>query len=88
LPLVLPETTCAKLRADLRNSPGATVAIDLETQSVTTPAGETFHFDIRKSYRERLLRGLNEVGLILERVKDIEEFEKRHGAEMPWLETL
>lgn len=85
LPVILPEETCAKLRDQLRAAPGAQIAVDLESQTVTAPDGVPQRFDIDPVYRERLLKGLDEVGLVLDYLPQIEDFERRHYAEMPGL---
>jgi 3-isopropylmalate/(R)-2-methylmalate dehydratase small subunit len=85
LPVVQPDHICAKLRGQLRDNPGASIAIDLEAQTVTGPDQATYRFAIGQSHRERLLKGLDEVGLILQHVNEIKAFEQRHHGEMPWL---
>ena len=85
LPAILAEEHCAALRAQLAATPGASMSIDLETQTITGPDGETYRFDIEAMYKERLLKGLDDVGLVLQELPAIEAFEKRHFAERPWL---
>jgi 3-isopropylmalate/(R)-2-methylmalate dehydratase small subunit len=85
LPVTLPQDTCHKLRQQLEARPGAELTIDLETQTLTDANGEQHHFDIDAVYKERLLKGLDEVGMVLEHLPDIEAFEKRHYHEQPWL---
>ena len=36
-------------------------------------------------YKDRLLKGLDEVGLVLQHLPEIEAFEERHHGEHPWL---
>lgn len=85
LPVVLPEATCRRLREQLHREPGARLALDLEAQTVTGPDGAAHRFEIDAAQRERLLKGLDEVGLILQHLAEIEAFEARHRGEMPWL---
>lgn len=85
LPVILPEEICASLRSQLHARPGAEITIDLESQTVTAPDGTAHAFAIDAVYRERLLKGLDEVGLVLEYLPQIEAFEQRHYREMPWL---
>ncbi|MDB5903748.1 MAG: leuD [Betaproteobacteria bacterium] len=85
LPVILPEDTCRKLREQLHAKPGAELSIDLEAQTVTDPAGESHRFQIDAIYKERLLKGLDEVGLVLEHLPEIEAFEKKHHSEHGWL---
>ncbi len=85
LPAILAEAHCAVLRAQLKAKPGSSITIDLETQTITGPDGKTYRFDIEPVYKERLLKGLDDVGLVLQELPAIEAFEKRHFAKMPWL---
>ena len=85
LPVVLPEDVCAKLRAQLRDKPGAQITVDLESQTVTGPDAATYRFDIDATHKERLLKGLDDIGLVMQYESRIEAFEKKHHAEFPWL---
>jgi 3-isopropylmalate/(R)-2-methylmalate dehydratase small subunit len=86
LPVVLPDDVCAKLRTQLQANPGAQVTVDLESQSVTGPDGAHYAFEIDANSKERLLKGLDDIGLVMQYSKEIEAFERRHRAEMPWLD--
>ena len=88
VPVILREQYCSELRAALHASPGAQVTVDLETQTVAGPDGKVRPFSMDPVYRERLLKGLDEVGLVLEYLPQIEAFEKTHHASMPWLGIL
>ena len=85
LPAILAEEHCAALRAQLAATPGASMRIDLEPQTITGPDGKSYRFDIEPMYKERLLKGLDDVGLVLQELPAIEAFEKKHYAERPWL---
>ena len=64
---------------------GYRLAVDLEQQTVTTPGGESFHFDIDPFRKHCILNGLDDVGLTLEHTDKIKAFEVKHRAEQPWL---
>ena len=64
---------------------GYRVAVDLENQTVNTPGGESFKFDIDPFTKHCLLNGLDEIGLTLERAGEIKAFEAKHKASQPWL---
>jgi 3-isopropylmalate/(R)-2-methylmalate dehydratase small subunit len=83
--VILPDAACATLRSQLHANPGATVAVDLEAQKVTGPDGAVYPFDIDANAKERLLKGLDDIGLVMQYSKDIEAFEQRHAAALPWL---
>ena len=85
LPVTLPEAVCRDLRAELHAKPGAELTIDLEAQIVTDTNGKMHRFEIDAVYRERLLKGLDEVGMVLEHLPEIEAFEKKHHGEHAWL---
>ena len=85
LPVTLPEEICRDLRDQLHAQPGATLAIDLAAQTVTDTIGEAHPFMIDSVYKERLLKGLDDIGLVLEQLPVIEEFEHVHHAQRPWL---
>ena len=85
LPVVLPDAVCASLRAQLHASPGATISIDLDAQHVTAPDGARHAFEIDANAKERLLKGLDDIGLVMQYSSEIEAFEQRHRQAMPWL---
>jgi 3-isopropylmalate/(R)-2-methylmalate dehydratase small subunit len=61
--------------------------IDLQTQTVMTPAGNTFEFEVNPSRRQALLNGLDEIGETLAHADDIRAYEARRKGEAPWLFT-
>ena len=85
LPVILPEEICRGLRDQLRAKPGATLAIDLPAQTVTDTEGTVHPFTIDPVYKERLLKGLDDIGLVLENTAVIECFEDSYHAQRPWL---
>ena len=85
LPVMLPDDTVQKLRRQLHERPGAQITVDLELETVTGPDGGTYRFDIDLNSRERLLKGLDDIGLVMQNIGEIEAFEKRYHGEMPWL---
>jgi 3-isopropylmalate/(R)-2-methylmalate dehydratase small subunit len=64
---------------------GYRLAVDLEGQSVTTPGGQSFKFDIDPHAKHCLLNGLDEIGLTLEHAGEIKSFEQQHRERQPWL---
>ncbi len=85
LPVVLPEAECAALLAWLEANPGATLTADLVAQTVSTPDGKARGFTLDATRRERMLKGLDEIGLTLTRLPAIEAFEQRYAQARPWL---
>ena len=81
----LDSATVDKLLKEAVATTGYRIAVDLEQQVVTTPAGETFRFDIDPFRKQCMLNGLDEIGLTLERADDIRAFEAKHRERQPWL---
>ena len=85
LAVVLPADVAAGLRRALAERPGATMTVDLDSQTVTGPAGEAIRFEIDPFRKHGLLTGQDEVEMTLARLPAIEAFEARRRVEMPWL---
>jgi 3-isopropylmalate/(R)-2-methylmalate dehydratase small subunit len=84
LPIQLSSEDCATLRRQLRESPGAEIAVDLETQSLTGPDQTRYDFTIDAFDKHRLLNGLDDVGLTLVHGDEIEAFRTRYAAKHGW----
>lgn len=85
LPAIVSEGTSAKLRELLHARPGVELTIDLAAQTITAPDGTDYRFDIEPMYKERLLKGLDDVGMVLQHLPEIEAYEAKRKAEMPWV---
>jgi 3-isopropylmalate/(R)-2-methylmalate dehydratase small subunit len=81
----LDAATIDRLFREAGATKGYRLAVDLEQQTVTTPAGESFHFDIDPFRKHCILNGLDDIGLTLEHADEIKAFESRHRREQPWL---
>ena len=84
LPVVLSDEDCRRLRDQLHSIPGARIGVDLPAQSVTGPDGVSYRFEIDPAAKERLVKGLDDVGLVLQHIERIEGFEERYFEEQPW----
>jgi 3-isopropylmalate/(R)-2-methylmalate dehydratase small subunit len=85
LPVILPASVVAALRAGLHARPGATLTVDLEAQTVTAADGASHRFEVDPFRKEMLLAGRDEIGLTLGFETKIREFETRHAREMAWV---
>jgi len=85
LPVRLDEETVARLRAQLRDQPGAAVTVDLESQEVTGPDGRCYPFEVDRFRRHCLLNGLDDILLTLGHETEIAAFEGSYRREMSWL---
>ncbi len=74
-----------QLFRETETTEGYRLAIDLEQQSVTTPSGESFGFDIDPHRKHCMLNGLDDIGLTLGHADEIRAFETKHKAAQPWL---
>ena len=61
-------------------------SVDLESQTVVSPSGKRFHFDIDASRKEKLLKGLDAIGETLQAEKAIDTYEMKRALAQPWLE--
>jgi 3-isopropylmalate/(R)-2-methylmalate dehydratase small subunit len=85
LPIVLDAAKVDQLFREVAATEGYQLAVTLENQSVVTPSGESFFFDIDPFRKQCLLNGLDEIGLTLQHADRIKAFEDRHRATQPWL---
>lgn len=85
LTIVLPPSVVSGLMAQLQAAPGARMTVDLPRQLVIAPDGSTHTFDIDATRKERLLKGLDDVGVTLQHLTQIEAFEAQYRRDMPWL---
>ena len=84
--IVLPRAEVDRLLALAADPRRCHFAVDLEAQTITTPAdGGVLRFDYDALRRDMLLRGLDAVGLTLEYAGDIQRFEERYRSDKPWL---
>ena len=62
------------------------VTVDLETQSVVSPSGKRFGFQVDPQRKNKMLNGLDAIGETLVAAKDIDVFESKRALDKPWLE--
>jgi 3-isopropylmalate/(R)-2-methylmalate dehydratase small subunit len=84
LTVVLDPAATAELRRQLRERPGASVAVDLAAQTVTFPDGSGHGFEIDAFRKETLLEGLDDVELTLREGDAIAAFEAADAEARPW----
>ncbi|BAK76314.1 3-isopropylmalate dehydratase, small subunit [Pseudogulbenkiania sp. NH8B] len=85
LPIVLPAEAVDQLFKESQATEGYRLEIDLAAQTVTTPSGQSFAFDITEHRKHCLLNGLDEIGLTLAQADKIRAYEEKLKAEKPWL---
>jgi 3-isopropylmalate/(R)-2-methylmalate dehydratase small subunit len=84
LPVVLPDAVVKQFRQFLHQKPGARIQVDLDRQSVELRGVGCFSFDIAAFRKERLMRGLDDCALALEKSAVIEKFARQYIARFPW----
>jgi 3-isopropylmalate/(R)-2-methylmalate dehydratase small subunit len=87
LPIVASAEMVDQLFDTCEKNEGYSLSVDLASQMVTLPSGETFAFDITPHRKHCLLNGLDEISLTLDQADKIKAFEQRHKATQPWLFT-
>jgi 3-isopropylmalate/(R)-2-methylmalate dehydratase small subunit len=85
LPIVLKAEEVEELMKDSQKGENARIMVDLETQTVRSSDGVEFSFVIDKFKKHCLLNGLDDIGLTMEKVSSIDEFEQRYQKQMPWV---
>jgi 3-isopropylmalate/(R)-2-methylmalate dehydratase small subunit len=74
-----------QLISEAAANPGYRLAIDLDQQTITTPARQEIRFEIDPFRKHCLLNGLDEIGLSLTHADKIRAFEAKHRETQPWL---
>jgi 3-isopropylmalate/(R)-2-methylmalate dehydratase small subunit len=85
LAIVLPADRVAEIRRQLARSPGASLTIDLEAQTVALPDGARERFEVDPFRKECLLAGIDEIDLTLRHESRIAAYEARQREQTPWL---
>jgi 3-isopropylmalate/(R)-2-methylmalate dehydratase small subunit len=83
VPVRLDDGICSSLRSFLKQHPGKELTVDLGLLQVSTPIGE-YPFTVNEFFREMLLQGVDEIGLTLSMLPQIEAFEKAYAEAAPW----
>ena len=84
LPIVVNKQQLDQLMDDAENGANAVLDIDLEAQEITRPNGESVTFEIDEFRKHCLINGLDDIGLTMEKEKNIDSFEKKRATEQPW----
>jgi len=85
LPIVASAEQVEELFKECLATEGYQLNVDLNAQTVTTPSGKSFSFEITPTRKHNLLNGLDEIGLTLQHAEKIKAFESKHKAAQPWL---
>ena len=85
LPIVLEREAVSRLFSETEATPGYRLTVDLAAQTVTTPSGVVFKFEVEAFRKLSLINGLDEIGQTLQHVEAIKAYEARRKKAAPWL---
>ena len=85
LPVVLKSDEVQALFQNVAAQEGYQVSVDLAAQTVTTPEGTSYRFDVDPFRKDSLLKGLDSIGLTLQHETQVSSYEARRAALVPWL---
>jgi len=83
LPVRLPEETVQQILARAQAKPGYRLTVDLERQVVEDGQGLSATFEVADFRRYCLLNGLDDVGLTLQHIDEVAEFEAKRPSHKP-----
>ena len=85
LPIVLSAEIVEDLFNEVAETEGYQLKVDLAAQTVTTPSGKSYRFDVDEVRKHNLLNGLDDIGLTMQQQDKIKAFEIKHKQAQPWL---
>jgi 3-isopropylmalate/(R)-2-methylmalate dehydratase small subunit len=83
LPVVLKPEEVHALMAEAKGG-NHVFSVDLESQTVTSPSGHKFRFEIDAARKEKMLKGLDAIGETLEHAGHIDRFEEKRRMTRTW----
>ncbi len=85
LPIILPKEQVDALMQDAEKGSNARIDVDLVDQTVTSSDGEVYSFEVDSFKKHCLLNGLDDIGLTMEKVGSIDNYELKLSSERPWV---
>lgn len=85
LPIQLSAEQMDRLFQETLAQEGYQLVVDLEAQTIQTPADESIAFDVDEFRKHCLLNGLDDIGLTMQHVDEIRAYEEKRKQEAPWL---
>jgi len=85
LPIVLKEETADNIFSAATQEIPIELSVDLQSQQLLLPSGETISFDVDPFRKHCLLEGLDDIGLTLQHRDQIRAFEERRRNAAPWV---
>ncbi|MGB5306110.1 MAG: 3-isopropylmalate dehydratase small subunit [Gammaproteobacteria bacterium] len=84
LPITLDSGMVDRLFRETAATPGYTVTVDLPAQTLTLPDG-LLGFELEAYRKDRLIKGLDDIGLTLQHADSIRSYEAARREQAPWL---
>ena len=85
LPVVLSAAQVQQLMEEARGG-NHVVSVDLEAQTVTSPSGAVFSFEVDPQRKTKMLQGLDAIGETLQATAAIDTYEMTRALSQPWME--
>merc|ERR1711871_516702 len=85
LPILLPRDQVEKLMKDA--DAGYTLDVNLQEETITRNDGSKYFFSVDPFRKNCLLKGLDDIGLTMEKKEKIDIFEKSRSSNYPWLDN-
>lgn len=85
LPIVLSADVVDTLFQEVFAQDGYQLIVDLKAQTVTSPSGAIYAFEVDHVRKHNLLHGLDDIGLTMQHQDAIKAFEVKHKTSQPWL---
>jgi len=85
LAITLDAAIIDRLFAEVGETPGYALTVDLKKTTITTPSGEAIPFAIEEYRRKRLLDGVDDIGITLLHADAICSYEAARKKATPWL---
>ena len=85
LPVTLSSEQVDELFEALYAEAGYSLTVDLQACTVSLPNDEAWSFEVDPFRRNCLLKGLDDIGITLERADAIKAFEVQHRNRFPWV---
>jgi len=84
LPIQLESDVVDNFANIARATPEAPFEVNLHTKLVTPPDADAVAFDMDEMRRQGLLQGLDDLGLTLKRVVEIDDYQQQDATRRPW----
>lgn len=85
LPITLPGELIEQLFNEVADHPGYTLTVDLPSQTLWSSTGLSTPFEVDATRKNRLLQGLDDIGVTLQNADRIRTYEAHQRMTSPWL---